>query len=189
MNSLYEVRERAETYGLTALNDGEIITLMKGKDNDLDAFFRSKQGKILLHAVDRWKSNNTCKQVKKIQSSHHVFEALSEIRNADQEQFWIIFGGRNYAIKGKKLISVGNATATVVDVQNILKTLLDNRAQFVVCAHNHPSGNLKPSQEDITITKRIKDACRLLEIHLTDHVIFGNAETEGYYSFADEGIL
>ena len=83
-------------------------------------------------------------------------------------------------------ISEGGIAGTVADHKKIYKIALENNACSIILCHNHPSGNLKPSDADIKITKNIKEAGRIMEIPLADHLIFGD---NGYYSFADEGIL
>ena len=84
------------------------------------------------------------------------------------------------------MISRGGVTGTVVDTKIIFKAAVENYASSIIICHNHPSGNLKPSDADIKITKNIKEAGKIMEIPLADHLIITD---EGYYSFADEGIL
>jgi DNA repair protein RadC len=84
------------------------------------------------------------------------------------------------------LISEGGITDTTVDVRVILQAALLTNSVAIILAHNHPSGNLKPSRQDMKITKQVKDAARLMRITVIDHLILTD---EGYYSFADEGQL
>jgi len=77
-------------------------------------------------------------------------------------------------------------TGTVADPRVILKKALEHNATAIILCHNHPSGNTKPSKADEAITQKIKQAAGLLDIHIMDHVIVSN---EGYFSFADEGLL
>jgi len=77
-------------------------------------------------------------------------------------------------------------SGTVVDMRLILKPAIECLASSIILAHNHPSGNLKPSQEDIYLTKKIKEASKLVDISLQDHLIIGD---QAYFSFADEGII
>ncbi|HET7818683.1 MAG TPA: JAB domain-containing protein, partial [Bacteroidia bacterium] len=74
----------------------------------------------------------------------------------------------------------------MVDLKIIFKVALEHLASSVILCHNHPSGNLKPSHEDIALTKKVKEAGKLLDIQVLDHVIFSD---EGYYSFADDGMM
>lgn len=86
-----------------------------------------------------------------------------------------------------KKISSGGITGTVVDIRIVLRYALISKATSMVLCHNHPSGNLKPSQADIDLTKKVKQAGDIMDIQLVDHVIIGSESN--YYSFADEGII
>ena len=83
-------------------------------------------------------------------------------------------------------ISSGGTTGTVVDLKVVFQTALKVNAHFIILCHNHPSGNLKPSEADIRITKSIKDAGRFMEIPLLDHLIITD---ESFFSFADDGMI
>ncbi len=102
------------------------------------------------------------------------------------EEFWVIMLARNNRVTGKVLISKGGMSGTIADPKVIFKAALEHNAANIVLAHNHPSGNLKPSQEDINLTKKLKSGAQLLDIGVMDHLIFAG---EGYFSFADEGYL
>jgi len=102
------------------------------------------------------------------------------------EEFWVVFLNRSNHIIKKELISRGGVSGTVVDSKIIFKAAIENLACSIILCHNHPSGNCKPSDQDIQLTKKLKEAGRMLEILILDHVIIGENE---YYSFADEGIL
>jgi DNA repair protein RadC len=91
----------------------------------------------------------------------------------------------NLVIK-KELISRGGLAGTVVDTKIIFKTAVDNQASSIIVCHNHPSGNLKPSESDIKITRNIKEAGKIMEIALLDHLIITE---NGFYSFVDEGVF
>jgi DNA repair protein RadC len=83
-------------------------------------------------------------------------------------------------------ISEGGISGTVVDPKKIFKIALDNHASSIILGHNHPSGNLQPSDADHKITKKIKEAGMMLDVAVLDHLIIGD---DRYYSFADEGVL
>ncbi len=87
---------------------------------------------------------------------------------------------------GSYQLSKGGITGTIADVRLILSVALKSLATGLILAHNHPSGNLKPSEADKQITSKIRQAAKLLDIELMDHIIISN---EGYYSFMDEGVL
>ena len=103
-----------------------------------------------------------------------------------QEEVKLLLLNRNNQILGVFQLAKGGLTACVVDVRIILSVALKSLATGLILVHNHPSGNLKPSNEDIKITNRLKEACKLLEIMLLDHLIISK---DNYFSFADEGIL
>jgi DNA repair protein RadC len=102
------------------------------------------------------------------------------------ESFFILLMNRSNKIIGYAKISQGGIIGTYVDKKIVLKYLIDSLASGLIIAHNHPSGVLKPSDEDIKITKQIAELCKLLETTLLDHVIL---TTDSFYSFADNGKL
>ena len=102
------------------------------------------------------------------------------------EEFWLLILNRANLVIKKELISRGGVSGTVVDTKIIFKAAVENYACSIIVCHNHPSGNLKPSEADIRITKNIKDAGKLMEIPLLDHLIITE---NGFYSFADEGMI
>ena len=102
------------------------------------------------------------------------------------EEFWIMFLDRGNNILGKYQVSKGGISGTVIDVRLIMKEALDKKSSSIILCHNHPSGNLNPSDADLKITRRIKDAGEIMDIRVLDHVIIAGQK---YYSFADEGIL
>ena len=103
-----------------------------------------------------------------------------------KEYFKVLFLNQAKQVLGYTLISEGGITETSVDVRVILQAALLTNSVALILAHNHPSGNLKPSRQDMEITKQVKDAARLMRITVIDHLILTDA---GYYSFADEGLL
>lgn len=118
-------------------------------------------------------------------SDLHQFFA-SKMAHLEYEIFAVVYLNKANKVLGFQEISKGGITGTVADPRVILKDALDRRAVKLVLAHNHPSGNLKPSLADEDLTQKIKEACRFLDIEILDHLIISEA---GYYSFADEGIL
>lgn len=123
----------------------------------------------------------------KISSSEDVFYFMKpDLLDLLHEEFWIILLNKANVIIKKQLISTGGVSGTIADPKIIFKVALDNLASGVILIHNHPSGNLNPSQADIMLTSKIKQAGLFLDIPVLDHIIFTN---HGYYSFADEGKL
>ncbi len=102
------------------------------------------------------------------------------------EEFWIISLNRANMVIRKTKISGGGVSGTVADPKVIFKAALDHLASAIVLVHNHPSGNLTPSQADRDLTRKVKEAGQLLDMPVLDHVIFTD---HGYVSFADEGWL
>lgn len=102
------------------------------------------------------------------------------------EIFAVVYMNKANKINHCEIISEGGITGTVADPRVILKKALENDAVNIVLCHNHPSGNLKPSRQDEELTQKIKEAARYLDIKVLDHIIVSE---EGYYSFADEGIM
>lgn len=124
---------------------------------------------------------------KKIKSSKDVFEIFNSLLcDLPYEEFWVLMLNRSNSIIEKIKISQGGISGTVTDVRIILKQALDFMACSMILCHNHPSGNLKPSDSDISLTHKLRDAGKLMDIAVLDHVIVGE---QGYYSFADEGRL
>lgn len=103
-----------------------------------------------------------------------------------QEEVKIILLNRANIVLGIYEMSKGGISGTVVDFRIILGVALKCNASSIIMVHNHPSGKLTPSDTDKSITKRLKEACGLLDLSLLDHLIITK---EGYYSFTDEGIL
>ena len=105
-----------------------------------------------------------------------------------QERFLVMYMNRANRALGIYPISIGGITGTEADVRLILSVGLKIIASSIMLAHNHPSGNLKPSQSDIELTSKVKEAGKLVEIKLLDHLIISPVEKD-YYSFANEGFI
>jgi len=123
----------------------------------------------------------------KIATSRDVYEYLkADLLDIPHEEFWVVILNRANRIVRKQQISQGGVSGTVADPKIIFKLALEELASGIILAHNHPSGNLTASQADIALTKKLKEAGKLLEIQVLDHVIIAGQK---YFSFADEGIL
>jgi DNA repair protein RadC len=124
-------------------------------------------------------------QLVKITSSKTVAEVFTPLlSDLNHEEFWVLLLNRANNIIGKHQISKGGLAGTVVDSKVIFKLALDASASSIIMCHNHPSGNHKPSDADLSLTKRIVEAGKVLDISVLDHLIIAG---ELYYSFADEG--
>ncbi|MEP2935805.1 MAG: DNA repair protein RadC [Gilvibacter sp.] len=119
----------------------------------------------------------------KISSSKNAFLCMEPIlSNLTHEEFWVLHLNNANNVIYKQHLSKGGYTATLVDVRIILKEALSQGAISIILVHNHPSGVLKPSQADITMTKKITKAAASIDIKVLDHLIVGHND---YYSFAD----
>lgn len=122
-----------------------------------------------------------------LHSHRDAAELLAPIlADLDHEQFWLLLLNRANRVLAIEQVSSGGITGTVVDPKVIFRKALAVRATGIILAHNHPSGNLRPSQADIEITKRLKVAGEHLEIRVLDHLIITSA---GHFSFADQDLL
>jgi DNA repair protein RadC len=125
--------------------------------------------------------------VSHIRQSADAYDLLkSHLGDLNHEEFWVIYLNRAARLIKKECISRGGTAGTVVDIKLILKSALHVQASSLILAHNHPSGQLKPSEADKLITKRMLDAAKSVDMLVTDHLIL-NSNT--YVSFADEGWL
>ena len=125
--------------------------------------------------------------VLKITGSRDAYELLSPMMaDLNHEEFWVLILNRANFVKAKIMISRGGQSGTVVDPKIIFKCALDNNAAAMIIAHNHPSGNLKPSAEDIKVTKRLVEAGKMMDLPVLDHLIIAD---KLFFSFADEGLL
>lgn len=123
----------------------------------------------------------------KITVSKDVYDIMHPILvDLPHEEFWLLILNRANLVIKKELISRGGVSGTVVDTKIIFKVAVENYACSIIICHNHPSGNLKPSEADVRITKNIKEAGKLMDIPLLDHLIITENE---FYSFADEGMI
>ncbi|MFC3157510.1 DNA repair protein RadC [Chryseobacterium arachidis] len=114
---------------------------------------------------------------------HILRNHLSDLRT---EEFWALFLNQSNRVIHMAQMTQGGINQSLVDVRVLFKTALDHFSTGMIIAHNHPSGNLKPSKEDIDITKKVKEAGNALSIQLLDHLIITQ---RAYISFADEGLL
>lgn len=125
----------------------------------------------------------------KIASSKDAFELLKSLWSDKieyVEEFYMLLLNKANKVLGVTKISEGGTSGCLVDPKRIFQTALKSNASGIILSHNHPSGNLLPSEADRKITRKVKEAGLLLEISVLDHLILS---TDGYYSFADEGAL
>ncbi|GAB4253835.1 MAG: DNA repair protein RadC [Vicingaceae bacterium] len=122
-----------------------------------------------------------------IKSSKDAFlEMESTFMDLPHEEFWCMYLDRANKVINKKNIGKGGVSGTVADVKLILKHAIDSLASSIILFHNHPSGNLTPSQQDILLTKKINEAAKTLDISVLDHLIIYDTK---YISLKDQGIF
>lgn len=102
------------------------------------------------------------------------------------EEFWMLLLSKSNKVISKEKMSSGGMDATIVDLKLVFGKAIEKRAVSIICCHNHPSGNTRPSQADIELTKKLKNAGEILGISVLDHLIISD---KSYFSFADEGLM
>ena len=123
----------------------------------------------------------------KISSSNDAYQILKlHLEDLRTEEFWALFLNQNNKVIHIAQLTQGGINQSLVDIRIVFKTALEHFATGIIISHNHPSGNLKPSSEDINITKKIKEAGDVMNVQLLDHLI---VTQKSYLSFADEGLL
>ena len=137
--------------------------------------------------IGRRKAAQELPERTKISASKDIFVLMNAlIGDLQVEEFWVLFLNQRNDVLKKKQIGLGGISFSPVDLRVIFKEAFAESATGIVLVHNHPSGSLKPSEADIRLTKKIKEASAFLEIELIDHVIITQ---KAYFSFADECIL
>ena len=123
----------------------------------------------------------------RIRESADIYNLFhSKMRDLDHEQFWVLLLNQAGYVLSKECVSSGGIDGTYVDVRLVLRKAILGKATQIAIVHNHPSGNIRPSREDIQVTRKLMQAAQMMSIRLIDHVVV----TDGrYYSFADEGQL
>lgn len=125
----------------------------------------------------------------KIQNANDSSEFIKQFYQGDieiYESFFLLLLNNSNQTIGYAKISQGGVTSTVVDVKIIAKYAVDSLATGIILAHNHPSGNLNPSSADISITNKVKEAMKLFDIAVLDHIIL---TADSFYSFANNGLM
>lgn len=172
-------------------NQNSINQLAKLQLNDLKKYKGVGEAKAvtILAALElgRRRTDTISEEKPKIQSSKQAYDLLKQsLSDLPHEEFWVIFLNRSNSVIKTECVSKGSISGTLVDIRLILKPAIEYLSSAIIIAHNHPSGNLKPSNEDLKITRKIKEAATLMDIVLQDHLIIGDAN---YFSFADEGLM
>ncbi|MFM2206173.1 MAG: repair protein RadC [Bacteroidota bacterium] len=149
----------------------------------------SAKAVTLMAAIElgRRRREATPETLKKITCSEDAAAILQPLlEDLNHEEFWVLFLNRANLMIAREQISKGGISGTVADPRIIFQTALQHKSTGIILCHNHPSGNLKPSEADLRLTKNLTAAGKVLEITVLDHIIIS---TSGYYSFADDGKL
>lgn len=171
--------------------DNNLYKLSKMKVNDLMQFKGIGQAKAIKIVVSFEFGSRLIdyspSMKRKFRSSKDGFAILKHILgDLEHEEFWILLLSRSNQLIRKERISIGGVSSTLVDPKIVFSKALNHLASSIILAHNHPSGNLMPSQSDIELTRKMSRAAKLFDMEVLDHLIITE---NNYYSFADEGIL
>ena len=213
LNSIDKPREKLTNKGVKSLKNFELLAILLGsgtKDKDVlklsreiiklfeDDFENITLDKLIsIYGLGQAKASQILsavelskryliKQNKKITCAEDIYDELQEYKNKKQEYFIVItIDGASHIIE-KRVVFIGTLNRSLIHPREIFADALTDRAAAIIIAHNHPSGQLEASLEDIAVTKRVKESAKLLGIDLIDHIIFTNIE---YLSLRDEGLL
>ena len=213
LENIDKPREKLIKKGVKALKDYELLAILlgsgvQGKDvislsNEIiklfeDDFENLNLEKLLsIHGLGLAKASQILssielsrryliKQNKKITSAKDVYEELKEYHNKKQEYFLALYlDGANHLIQ-TKIITIGILNQSLVHPREVFSYAIEKRCASIIVAHNHPSGILEASNEDINVTKRLQESGKILGIELLDHLIITN---DGYLSLKEEGVL
>jgi DNA repair protein RadC len=188
------------TTKLTAVDVGKLM--LQGVGNDLNALAREGVKQLCRHPgigeakaitvvaaleLGRRRKEADAAPRSTITCSRDIYNLMRpHLLDLPHEEFWIILLNRANVVMRKTAISRGGVAGTVADPKMIFKEALEQLASSIILVHNHPSGNRSPSGADIQLTKKLKEAGSFLDLPILDHLIFAE---QGYYSFADEGML
>lgn len=184
--SAVEVARKILQYGNNNLND---LARLSVKDLTKIKGIGEAKAITIVAALELGRRRKEASQEEKsrIVSSKDAFDHLKgDFMDLPHEEFWMLMVNRAHRVIKKKRVSGGGVSGTVADPKIIYKMALDELASGIVVAHNHPSGNMLASTQDLQLTRKLKDAGKLLDIQLLDHLIICN---DKYLSFTDEGLL
>ena len=172
--------------------DGKFSQLGKKSVNELISEFDGigeAKAITILAAIElgRRRKSEEIERSQVITSSKDAFNYIyPRLTDLQQEEFWVILLNNGNHILDCVRISQGSTKSTLVDIKLIMKSAINRLARGIIACHNHPSGNAFPSEADINLTKKIKDAAAIMDMQLLDHIIVAG---EDYYSFLDKNIL
>jgi len=188
------------TTKLTAVDVG--MLMLQAVDNDLNELARLSIKQLCRHPgvgpakaisvvaaleLGRRRKEQGAGRRTTIASSRDIYQLVRPaLQDLPHEEFWVILLNRANVVMRQEKISSGGVAGTVADPKLIFKHALENLASSLILVHNHPSGNRQPSTADISLTKKLKEAGNFLDLPILDHLIYTD---NGYFSFADEGLL
>lgn len=166
-----------------------LISISRASLKELQQFKGIGEAKAITIAaaleLGRRRAGQTERVVQQISSSRAAYEVMkAKLEDLPHEEFWIMLLSRNNKVLDVQMIGRGGVSGTVADVRVILKNAIECLASGIILAHNHPSGNLAPSSADITLTHKVKESAKLMDISVLDHIIITDTS---YFSFADNG--
>lgn len=171
--------------------ENNLINLAKCTLQDFQKFNGVGEAKAISIAaaleLGRRRQASSLRDRPRIKSSQDAYQLVAPLlTDLYHEEFWLLMLNKANEVTARKILSTGGMAGTVVDVKMVFKMAIDCNSAAIIAIHNHPSGNLTPSQSDIQLTKKISEAGKILDITLLDHLIVSD---RGYYSFADQGSL
>lgn len=195
------IRERALTYGIDTLSNKELLSMLSTKKNkeqidklieqgiDIIDFFNSnnidfltnifgKNAMIIKSILELYKRRTQKKEFKITQPKDVAEYLMEELRYLKQEVLVVLYLNTKNVIISKEIVSKGSLNSSIVHPREVFAGAIKNGSASIVVAHNHPSGDATPSNEDISVTNRLKECGKLLGIDLLDHVIIGNGKYE-----------
>ncbi|MEO0310693.1 MAG: hypothetical protein RIQ89_350 [Bacteroidota bacterium] len=171
--------------------DNNLHNLAKLSINDLLTFKGIGEAKavsiVAALELGRRRKEQLPEKKNKITTSNDAYEVVHPVlSDLHHEEFFVVLLNRANHVLAIEQISKGGFNATIVDSRILFKYALDHKAVAMILAHNHPSGNLNPSEEDKKLTAKLQQGAKLLDLNILDHIIIGHQQ---YYSFADNGLM
>ena len=196
-------REKMLLKGVASLSVNELLAILlrsgSGGESALDLARRilasrykgvgmAKAASIIAAMeLGRRRALSTVREEPMLTTSRDLYDYLQPlIGDLDHEEFWVMTLSSACRIKSCERLFSGGIESTIIDIRMVFRKVLESKACSVVIAHNHPSGNDRPSAQDIVLTKKVREAGKVLDIVLLDHIIVC---PDRYYSFADSGML
>lgn len=199
-----EIRERVESYGISALLNREAIAFLCSiepqKLEGIETFedLRNRYQLLPITKLQKHKleaifnlsvriSTERARENPVIKCPQDAADlVIEEMRHLKHEEFRILLLNTKHKVLGTKTISIGSLTECIVPPQIVLREAIVNNCHSIICLHPHPSGDPSPSSEDISVTKRLQSACKIMGIKLLDHIVIGDGK---FVSLKERGIL